>query len=779
MSETCYHCGDSIVGKPIVHDDKHFCCNGCVTVFQLLSQNNLDGFYTIEKGAGVKPKDSNTYMYAFLDVPEIRQKYVTFEDDKSIHLTLFLPTIHCSSCIYLLENIQKIDSNVLSCNVNFVQKTAALILKKDTVLSEFALLLDRIGYAPNFGDKKALKKKRNYQYLYKLGVAGFAFGSIMLWTFPEYLGIEQDNPEIRSFTAWLSLAVSIPVLVYSASDYLKSAYKALRFKTLNLDVPISIGILALYAQSVYSILSDQGTGYMDSFAGFVFFLLIGKWFQSKTYESLSFERDYTAYFPVAVTRVKGKQEEIVEIDKIVVDDIIRLRNEEIIPCDATLVSETVSIDYSFVTGESDPVRLHTGDFIYAGGKIVGKPALMKAAKESNRSHLTQIWNESGETAEQTAPDRLSIYFLSGVLVLATLASILWFYIDTSRVVEIVVAILIVACPCALALSKPFTYGNITRILGRKGLYLKNSEVIESLNTTTDIVFDKTGTLTSDRNRKVKFEGKSLTDDQKLAVTTISNASSHPLSRAITLFFQQSGIIAEIPDEFEEISGNGIFGKVGEHSIKMGKSDFIGVKSDNVETEVHLKINEVYLGKFVIESAFRDHIFEVLQSLQNNYKLHILSGDSKKDKATIKTAIPGLNQLHFHQSPEDKKNYIKNLQKEGGKVLMIGDGLNDAGALKSADVGIAISEDIFRFTPGSNAIIDADSLQILPDLLETSKFSKTILMICYSFSVLYNVIGLTFAISGELTPLIAAVLMPISSITIVFISTAFAYLKSVK
>ncbi|GAB5417750.1 MAG: heavy metal translocating P-type ATPase metal-binding domain-containing protein [Crocinitomicaceae bacterium] len=785
MSEACYHCGDSIVGRPIVQDTKQFCCSGCATVYQLLSENNLDNFYAIEKGAGIKPKEANNYKYAFLDVHDIRKKYVTFEDEKTIHLTLFLPTIHCSSCIYLLENIQKIEPKVLSCNVNFIQKTAAVILKKETVLSEFALLLDKIGYAPNFGDKKALEKKRNYQFLYKLGVAGFAFGSIMLWTFPEYLGIEEDNPEIRSFTTYLSLAVSIPVLLYSASDYLKSAFKALRFKSLNLDVPISIGILALYAQSVYTILSDQGTGYMDSFAGFVFFLLIGKWFQNKSYESLSFERDYTAYFPVAVARIKDNAEEIIEIDQIAVGDLVRLRNEEIVPCDAVLVSETVSVDYSFVTGESDPVRLHQGDFIYAGGKIVGKPADVKAEKESSRSQLTRIWNESGQDETDSSSDKLSVYFLVGVLLLAAIAATLWSFWDSSRVVEIVVAILIVACPCALALSKPFTYGNIMRVLGRKGLYLKKSEVIEHINEATDVVFDKTGTLTSNLDRKVRFEAhkmpqspiEPLTLEQQQVILSLTAASSHPLSKAIAHYLRSEGLIPSEPEQFEDISGQGIKGIVDGTEISLGKAAFVGSTSSSRETEVHVLFNKVHLGKFVIESAFRKGIFETLSNLQQDKEVHILSGDSEKDKETLQAAVPAISQLHFQQTPEDKKTYISSLQSHGKKVIMIGDGLNDAGALKMANVGIAISEDIFRFTPGSDAIIDSEKLHEFVLLLRTSKFAKTILGICYTFSILYNIVGLTFAISGELTPLIAAILMPISSITIVFISTIFALLKS--
>ncbi len=778
MKETaCYHCGDTIVGAPVTFEDKPFCCSGCATVFQILSENSLNNFYTIEPGAGIKPNASNAHKYAFLDIPEIRSQYVTFENSESVHLTLFLPTIHCSSCIYLLENIHKIDPNVISCNVNFVQKTAAIVLKSETQLSEFALLLDRIGYAPNFGDRKAMESKRNFRYLYKLGVAGFAFGSIMLWTFPEYLGIEAANPEIRTFTAYLSLLVSIPVLLYSASDYFISAYKALKFRSLNLDVPISLGIIALYAQSVYSIISDHGTGYMDSFSGFVFFLLIGKWFQSKTYASLSFERDYTAYFPVAVTRITNDSNEIIAIDHIKVGDHLQVRNEEIIPCDAQLQSDKITIDYSFVTGESDPIILHKGDFIYAGGKVVGTPAVIRVEKESNRSHLTRMWNESGEVNDVNATDTLSRYFLIGVLLLAGIAAVLWSVIDPDRVVEIVVAVLIVACPCALALSKPFTYGNITRILGRKGFYLKDTAVIEKMNATTDCVFDKTGTLTATKDRKVNFMGPSLTTKEKSAIASLSAASTHPLSRTIALDFQMSGTEILVPDTFEEISGKGIRGTVGEMHVSLGNASFIGVESSPNETEVHVAIDGNYKGAFSLQSFFRPGIFAALKKLSLKERVHILSGDTEKDKETLSHEFPEAHAVLFRQTPSDKKEYIDALQASEKKVLMVGDGLNDAGALKKANVGIAISEDIFRFTPGSDAIIDADALEKLPELLEISRFSKRILAICYGFSLLYNVIGLTVAISGELTPLVAAILMPISSITIVFISTIASQLKA--
>ena len=391
---SCYHCGDEVIGKGYYIEEKAFCCNGCKTVYQLLKDNNLGAFYSLEANAGVKPNVSSIHKFAFLEVESIRDKFIDFEDDQTARTTLFLPQIHCSSCIYLLENLTKIETNILSCQVNFTKREATIIFKKEEfTLSQLAVLLDKIGYAPNFGNRSETEKKFDKTYLYKLGVAGFAFGSIMLWSFPEYLGLGTDNPEFRNFTSYLSFAISIPVVLYSANDYFISAYKALRFKSLNLDVPITIGIFALYLQSSYSIFAGNGPGYMDSFAGFIFFLLIGKWFQNKTYKTLSFERDYTSYFPVAVTRITEKNEEITEIENLKINDKILVRNEEVIPCDSILISDSAKIDYSFVTGESIPINKYKGDFIYAGGKLIGQRIELKVEKESSRSHLTQLWND--------------------------------------------------------------------------------------------------------------------------------------------------------------------------------------------------------------------------------------------------------------------------------------------------------------------------------------------------------------------------------------------------
>jgi P-type Cu+ transporter len=778
---SCYHCGDDISGKAILTDGHSFCCSGCSTVYSLLKDNDLGNFYQLEKGAGTRPGEGGEHKYSFLDVESIRAKIIDFEDEKTVHVNLYLPSIHCSSCIYLLENSSKIQPSILSCEVNFAKREASIVfLKNELSLSELAIFLDKIGYAPNFGNRDQAEKKLDKQFMYKLGIAGFAFGSIMLWSFPEYLGIENDNPEFRNFTAWLSFAVSVPVLLYSASEYFISAWKAVRHKSLNLDVPITIGIIALYAQSSYSILIGDGPGYMDSFAGFIFFLLIGKWFQNKTYKMLSFERDYTSYFPLAITRINDGKEEIVEIEQLKEGDNILLRNEEVLPCDAELASDVARIDYSFVTGESAPITRHQGDFIYAGGKLLGQRVQLKVLKETNRSQLTRMWNEV-KTDKQDPKgfayqNKLSFYFLIGLLIVASVSAIGWAFTDPSQIVRIVVAILIVACPCALALSAPFTYGNIMRLLGRKGLYLKNTAVIERINEISDIVFDKTGTLTRGSENHVDYIGDELSVHESSVLYSLSNSSTHPLSRIISNYFKSNGIRGDQEiTSFQEIQGKGVSGINNGLEFKLGSAHFCDLQAiDKNETATYIRFGHK-TGRFVFSSELRDGIAEMVQKLKG-FNLHVLSGDKDKDKALLEHFFPKNSSILFEQSPKDKLDFVEHLRSQGKKVMMIGDGLNDSGALGKADVGIAVSEDVFRFTPASDAIIEAAKLSQLDRLIGISRFSKTVLKACLIFSLSYNAVGLSFAISGNLSPLIAAILMPISSITVVFISTFLVLMK---
>lgn len=772
MSSKCFHCGDTVFGNKYSSDKKEFCCNGCKTVYELIHSSDLNDFYAYESNAGVKPEKVEKHKYEFLDVVELREKFIDFEDDKTIRITIQIPAIHCSSCIYLLENISKLNDGIISSQVNFTQKKSSIIINKEKIkLSELSILLEQIGYRPNFDVETNKKKNNNKILLIKIGIAAFAFGNIMLWTFPEYLGIENGDQKFRNFTSYLSLLISLPVLLYSANEYLISAYKALKFKTINLDVPIALGIVALYAKSLVEIISQNGPGYMDSFAGFILFLLIGKWFQSKTYKSLSFDRDNASYFPVAVLKIlNATTTELIDINSLKVGDEIYVRNEEIIPCDSVLLDDSATLDYSFVTGESRAIKKQKSDKIYAGGKLIGNKKRFKISKISSNSYLNELWNQTRTSSEKVPQsDKTSVYFLIAVLFVAFLSALTWYFIDPTRIIDIVVSILIVACPCALALSKPFTNGNIMRGLAKTGLFLKNTEVIDQLNNINTLVFDKTGTLTSGSFSNIQYKGEELSDRELNSILNIVSSSTHPLSKGLSLHLDNSNSIATPIETFKEIPGLGIIAETENAQFKIGSSELVGVQKTESETEVNISINDQYKGRFIFNSAFRPGLKKLFHELDNQFNIHIISGDSDKDAEQLSKLTTKNIKVSFSFSPLDKTNYIVQLQSKGQKVLMIGDGLNDGAALQQADVGIAISENIFQFTPNSMAILEARNLVNLYNSLSFSNKSIIIYRACLIFSVFYNFIGLLFAISGHLSPIVAAILMPLSSISIVLIS----------
>ncbi len=783
MEGICFHCGDNIGKKPIQFDDKSFCCIGCKGVYQLLKENQLSDFYSYESNPGVKPQSSSQDKYAFLDLPEIRQRFIKFEDERIAKVTLSLPNIHCSSCIFLLENAHRANSRIIQSQVNFTKKEASItFFTKEIQLSELALFLDRIGYPPNFQQKKETIV-RNSSFTLKLGLAGFAFGSIMLWSFPEYTGIGAEDHAFRSFTSWLTLIVSLPILLYSASEYYVSAYKSLRAKHLNIDIPITLGIIALYAQSLYSIIMGEGPGYMDSFAGFIFFLLIGKWFQNRTYQSLSFDRDYTSYFPLAVRKINQDTEEIIPIEAVKSGDIIKIRHQEIIPCDSILMDEMAEIDYSFVTGESVGVSVAKNSVLYAGGKLLNASIAVEVKEHTDRSYLTQLWNEQLDKKKtytyQRYQDVVAVYFLWAVLLICAISILIYTISAPALAMKVVVSVLIVACPCALALSTPFAFGNAMRKMGQLGLYLKNSDVVEKLADIDVIVLDKTGTLTNTQLTEVS-QIIPIEKSMDLSVLiAMVESSTHPISSAIYNHLSTTYVNKESIhfDSIEEQIGCGLMATSNNDIFKLGSAGFTNQQMDM--NGVFFTKNDTLLTYFTIQSTYREGISSLFNQIKLNHEIYILSGDNNKElSALIAFGLKEQN-IFFSQTPTSKLNFIESLQNEGKRVMMIGDGLNDAAALAQANVGIAISEDMFKFTPSSDAILDANQLNKIPNFISISKFAKVVLKICLVFSITYNITGIYFAVTAQLTPLVAAILMPMSSITIVALSTLLLQFRFLK
>lgn len=778
-SSTCFHCGDLSDSSTIFFDDKSFCCQGCKTVYEIFSENDLTCYYDLQSAPGTTPKDIQG-KYDFLSQQNIIDKLVEFDDGNSQIATLYIPQIHCSSCIWILENLNKLNSHISSSQVDFGKKTVRLQFNSQSYsLKEAVILLSSIGYEPyiSLEDFSTGKSQVNRSLIYKLGIAGFAFGNVMFLSFPEYFEVKEFwLDQYKPFFRWLMFAFSLPVVFYSSQDYYISAYKGLRAKVLNIDVPIALGIIVLFLRSTWDIVFDLGSGFFDSLTGLLFFLLLGKFFQQKTYSFLSFERDYKSYFPIAITKIsKNGEEHPIQVYDIRKGDRLLIRNEELIPVDGVLIKGKAKIDYSFVTGESDPVSKVSGDKLFAGGKQASGSIEMEALKSVEQSYLTQLWgndvfNKDKSDGFTTLTNLISKRFTIVVLSIAFISTAFWLFVDASKALNVFTSVLIIACPCAIALAAPFTLGNILRIFGKHKFYLKNATVIEQLAAIDTIIFDKTGTITSNKQSTATYEGDALSSSEEVLLKNTLRGSNHPLSRTLYDLLEENDII--MLDQFEEHVGQGIQGVHQQDSIKIGSANFVGKTNDTavLNTSVHISTNDAYKGKFTFYNSYRKGLSQLFNRLKKNYDLAILSGDNEGEMENLKKLLPARTKLLFNQKPNDKLEYIKHHQSEGAKVLMIGDGLNDAGALAQSNVGIAISENVNVFSPACDAILDAVKFNNLGDFINLSKSAIKIVKWSFVLSFMYNVVGVSFAVTGRLEPVVAAILMPLSSISIVVFTT---------
>ena len=778
----CYHCGEDCVDKPVHAHEKDFCCEGCRMVYEILNQNGLCDYYTISKNPGINQRIKvRENKFAFLDDENIQQSLTVFKDDKQTHISFYLPQMHCSSCLWLLENLHRLNENVISSKVNFTRKEADIIFNHRNVsMREVAELLTAIGYEPyiSLNDAKNRKPKVSKSKIYKLGVAGFCFGNIMLMSFPEYLGIDAKEQSLVNIFRYLNLLLSLPVFFYSSSELYMSAWKSLKHGFLSIDAPIVLAVVVTFGRSLYEVLSGTGSGYFDSMAGIVFFMLIGRVLQDKTYEQLSFERDYTSYFPIAVTRVKDEKEETAPLQDIKLDNTLLIHNQELIPADGILTKGKAVVDYSFVTGESLPVEKEMGEIIYAGGKQIGSNIEMLVVKEVAQSYLTKLWNREEFSRNSIDSERsfvhlLSKYFTWIVLFLSLSSATYWYFNDVSRMWVAATSVLIIACPCALLLSNTFTNGNILRILGRRHLYLRNAQTIEDIAGVDYIVFDKTGTLTTGRYNEIAYNGMPLSKDVKRKIAALASQSTHPMSKAIAAWTNENNR-AKVA-AYEEHTGKGVEGIVDGEFITLGSKSYVtGVHAErDIETATYLSIDGNVLGKFTFRNHYRNHVPLMIKRLRKKYELAVLSGDNAGEKDYLQELLGFNANILFHQKPEDKLEAIKHLQQTGKRVMMVGDGLNDAGALRQADVGIAVAENSNNFTPASDAILEADQLPYLYKFIQLCKDNKKVVMAAFTVSILYNIVGNYYAVQGLLSPMYAAILMPCSSISILLITFGFS------
>ena len=883
----CFHCGEPCPDPNLTKDDKAFCCRGCLFVHDLLAESGLGQFYDLNRHPGVRVRrPTKREQWAYLDDPMLQQQLLDFTDGKVSRVTFQVPAIHCVACVWLLENLFRLQPGIGQSQVNFPRREVTITFTTERLpLSDLVALLASLGYEPvlTLGEleKRQRDPARRRQWL-QVGIAGFAFGNIMLLSLPGYFGLDSfSGPLFKVLSGYLSLALAVPVLLYSASDYWRAAWVSLRQRVLTLDVPVALGLAALYAQSAYDVALGRGNSYLDSLAALVFFLLCGRVFQQKTYDRLAFDRDYKCFFPLSVTRLTAAGEASVAISNLRAGDRLRLRNGELIPADGRLLSGPARIDYSFITGEAEPVAKAPGDYLYAGGRQIGGAIEIEMVKAVSQSQLTSLWNHEAfqkerESTLNTLTNRYSRWFTRIVIAVAVGAGVFWAMGgNPGRGLRAFTSVLIVACPCALALAAPFTLGTAQRLLARRQVFVKNTLAIERMAQVEAIVFDKTGTLTAGAVDGIAFRGKSEGSRQKEGrellsaaeegwVGSVARHSTHPLAVRIAQSLAEKTSATPV-EEFVETPGCGITGRVQGHEVRLGSRAWLGqcgvsTGASNPHTSaaaqcsrtatpfpsapleegarerspslpastpgllvgqppdmsprtsaaskvmgllsptlssrggegdspdpcpvvleagpqalsaqqgagsvVCLAIDGTLRGEFLLANTVRPETDQLLRRLAGRYELALLSGDNAKERERFRSLFGSNAALHFNQSPLDKLGFIRGLQESGRRVMMVGDGLNDAGALKQSDIGVAVVEQAGAFSPASDVILETSQVPRLSEALVLARKAMQIVCLSFGISAVYNLAGMSLAAAGILSPVICAVLMPASSISVV-------------
>lgn len=748
-----------------------FCCRGCASVFRLLAETGLGGFYACDIAPGVSQRhmaSRGTARFAALDDPAVRARLLEFDDGAMAAVTFHVPDIHCASCLWLIERLWRLDTGIVRTDADLVRRTVHVWFRPERIsLRGVAERLAAIGYEPVITDEArslGMPPARRRLVL-KLAVAGFAFGNIMLFSIPRYAnGVPLEGGFQRLFDL-LNIALAIPVLLFSASEFFSSSWRALRAGRITLDVPVALGLAVMFGRSVADITAGRGEGFMDSFTGLVFFLLIGRLLQHKAFDRIAFDRSFRSFLPLSVLVETGEGLTPTPLSNVRQGDRIVVRPHEIVPADAVCLEQEGAVDYAFVTGESEPVAVRKGDIVRAGGRAARRSLRLSVMHGVSQSRLADLWNNPAFAKEKRrwlsgVTDTFGAVFTASAVAIATIGAIAW-WPDARMSMQVATAVLIIACPCAITLAAPITLGTAMELLGRRGLFLKHGSVALDLGRADTVAFDKTGTLTTAAGG-FTAEADGLTEDEWRLARRLAAESVHPVSRAIAAV-PASGAVGDCV----EIAGAGLRGTVDGRLVVIGSPRFveaeIGMPSADARGGTAVAIDGRLRGWVRLRTPERQGIEHAVRDLAGTHDVWLISGDRRDQAPRWRSLFR--ERMWFRLSPEEKLAHVVSRQSAGARVLMVGDGLNDAAALAAADVGIAVSDETACVVPACDAVIRGDRLIELPAFIRFARRARQVVIACFVVSMVYNAAGMWLALSGLLTPLATAILMPVSSLTI--------------
>lgn len=786
----CRHCGLPVPAARVQPlRELQFCCDGCESVFDILRSAGLTEYYRqrdSREERGSSPQRSRC-KFEELDELAFRDNYTRAVAGGLRRCEFFVEGVHCSACVWLLERLPRVAPAVLEARYDMTRSVLQIAWDPSSAaLSEIARRLDSLGYTPHPTHSTTLaaeQRKGDRALLLRLGIAGAAAGNVMLMALALYSGEYAGmGAEYAALFRGGSFAIATPAIFWAGSVFFRGAFASLRTRAPHMDLPVSLGLLAGYLWSAVNTLRGRGDVYFDSLCTLTFLLLVGRYLQ-RTHQRRSAKVSdlLNALAPTTACLIEGDARREVPAATLHAGSVVEVRVGERITVDGVVCRGSSALDTALLTGESFPEEVSVGDRVHAGTTNLAATIRVRVESVAGETRLGRLMHSVEATQRERAPivrlaDRVAGYFVWAILALAALTLLVWCRLDPSHAIDHTVALLVVTCPCALGMATPLAVSAALRAAARSGVLFKGGEFIEELARPGVIVFDKTGTLTEGRLALSSFEGD---DALKPLVRAAEATSGHPIARAFQRAIEDSGLSCEAREEFP----GGVRARVEGRDVLVGSQSLLREKLGSLPSwsvarvRAHAAAGRTPVliavdGEVCAIAAFADTLrSDARASLKKlaalGFQFEVLSGDDQRvvDAVVAELSVP-LRKATGGASPEAKLAAIAGLRADGQRVFMVGDGVNDAAAMAAANVGIAVhggaeaclsAADVFTTRPGLESVALA---------AQGSRRTMRVIGTGIGLSLAYNVLGVGLAVTGRLDPLMAAVLMPLSSISVV-------------
>jgi Cu2+-exporting ATPase len=781
---SCSHCRLPVAAGLVVPDsDRQFCCAGCRTAFAILSEHGLAGYYRIAERRDA-PVRSSGRTFAEFDHATFHELYVRRTADGLAQVDLYLEGVHCAACVWLVERVPLVVPGVARAELN-VRRSLARVVWDDAAvsLSEVARTLDSLGYHPHpFRglEVEALRRKEDRAMLARIGIAGAIAANVMLAALALYSGElgGMEGPYERFFR-WVSLILTTPAVFGPGRVFFAGAWASLRTRTLHMDLPIAIALAVGWARGTMNTITDSGPIYFDGLATLTFALLAGRFLQQRGQRAAADAAELLYSLSPSTARVvDGDSVRDLPAQALLPGMVLDVRAGESFAADGVVTSGPSTVDMALLTGESRPVTVSEGDRVYAGTTNVGSAVRVRVDAAGEQSRLASILQQVEDSARRRAPvvqlaNRLAGWFVAIVLLVAMATVLYWYPKDSTTAIDNAIALLIVTCPCALALATPLAVSMAIGRAAHAGILIKGGDSIERLATPGRILLDKTGTITEARVALEAWHGPEWV---KPLVLALEQESSHPIADGVRRAF--AGMTPPAASLTTHVIGGGIEGLVGGRSVVVGSPAFVRARAPRGLVEAvaaHLTPVLVAVdGEVVAAAGFGDPVRPdarvAIQSLQaRGWDVGILSGDHPEVVTTVAGTV-GLpaEACVGGAAPEEKLRVVES-SRSAGTVVMVGDGVNDAAAMAAASVGVGVHGGAEACLATADVYLTRPGLSPLVQLVEGATRTMRVIRRNIAFSIGYNIIGATLAVTGTIDPLIAAILMPVSSLTVVIAS----------